>query len=144
VKTVDLIWLGERLAETGRREMRARHPGVPTIEFIIMRHLIANPPGTITALASQTGYAQSRVSTAVASLVERGWAQTESDAADGRRTLVSAPDHIRLAADTGLQAETAGLDRLLDGYPPARRQAILRALDELLEVLRTEETDDQS
>src|SRR3954454_20430591 len=109
VKTVDLIWLGERLADTGRLEMRTQQPGVPTIEFVVMRHLIETGLTTITSLVSRTGYAQSRVSAAVASLVERGWAQTQSDPSDGRRTLVSAPDHIRQAADNGLNAEAGAL-----------------------------------
>src|SRR3954467_3618797 len=82
MRTVDLIWLGERLAQTGRLDMRAQQPGVPAIEFVVMRHLVDGPPSTITSLVSRTGYAQSRVSTAVASLVERGWAQTESDPSD--------------------------------------------------------------
>jgi len=138
MRTVDLIWLGERLADIGRLEMRAQQPGVPAIEFVLMRHLVDGAPSTITSLANRTGYAQSRVSTAVASLVERGWAQTESDPSDGRRTLVSAPDHIRRAASDGLQAENGALNRLLDHHPAARRQVIHKALDELLDILREE------
>ena len=138
MRTVDLIWLGERLADIGRQEMRAQQPGVPAAEFVVMRHVVEGPPCTITSLARRTGYAQSRVSTAVASLVERGWAQTESDPSDARRTLVSAPDHIRRAARDGLNAENGALDRLLDRQSSTRRQAISKALDELLDTLREE------
>ena len=138
MRTVDLIWLGERLAEIGRQDMRAQQPGVPAIEFVLMRHLVDGPPSTITSLVSRTGYAQSRVSTAVASLVERGWAHTESNPSDGRQTLVSAPDHIRRAARDGLNAEAGALDRLLNDRAPARRQGIHKALTELLEILREE------
>ena len=142
MKIADLIWLGERLADTGRQEMRTREPGVPSAEFVIMRHLLENSPSTITALVDRTGYAQSRVSTLVASLVDRGWAQTTSDPTDGRRTLVSAPEHVRQEADRGLNADSRTLERLLAGRSPARRKAILGALAEVLEVLRDESVGD--
>ena len=136
MRTVDLIWLSERLADVGRSEMRAQQPGVPAIEFVVMRHLVDGPPSTISSLVSRTGYAQSRVSMAVARLVERGWALTESDPTDGRRTLVSAPDHVRRAARDGLDAEAGALERLLTDRAPDRGDEIRRALDALLEILR--------
>ncbi|WP_460605444.1 MarR family winged helix-turn-helix transcriptional regulator [Jatrophihabitans fulvus] len=136
MKTADLIWLGERLADLGRHQMRAQLPDVPTTEFVIMRHLVEHAPCTIGSLASRTGYAQSRVSAAVASLVDRGWAQTGSDPSDGRRTLVSVPPRIRRAATTGLDAEATGLDEVLASRPAATRRAVLAGLDDLLEILR--------
>jgi MarR family transcriptional regulator, 2-MHQ and catechol-resistance regulon repressor len=136
VKIADMIWLGQQLTDAGQQEIRVRVPGVPTAEFVVMRHLIDGPPSTITSLVDRTGYAQSRVSTAVASLVERGWAQTSVDPSDGRRTLVSAPHDIRRYADSALSAESGSLAGLLDGLPPVRRAAIYDALDDLLAVLR--------
>ena len=137
MKTADLIWLGQRLAETGREELRSHAAGVPTAELILMGDLLENPPSTITALADRTGYAQSRVSTAVSSLVGRGWAQTGSDSADGRRTLVSIPaDLRRRAQDFRSNAEAHTLDHLLAGRSPARRKAIITALEDLLDALR--------
>ena len=136
MKTADLIWLGQRLAEAGRAEMRANAAGVPAAELIVMRHLMENPPSTITALAGRTGYAQSRVSTAVSALVSRGWAETRADPADGRRTLVSVPGEIRQSAQRYENTETSALAQLLAEIPPARRQAITGALEDLLEVLR--------
>jgi MarR family 2-MHQ and catechol resistance regulon transcriptional repressor len=142
MKTVDLIWLGQRLSEAGRDELRALAPDVPTAELMLMRDLLENPPSTITALAERTGYAQSRVSTAVSSLVARGWAQTGSDAADGRRTLVSIPDDLRRRAEEfRSNADSHTLDGLLAELPAIRRKAIVSALEELVGVLRRQLND---
>jgi DNA-binding MarR family transcriptional regulator len=145
MKLVDLIWLGQRLIDTGRLETQARARGVPTAEFIVMRSLLDSSPTTITALAGRTGYAQSRVSTTVASLVDRGWAYTGSDPADGRRTLVSVPDHIRQEVDeiqTGTDTRT--LEHLLSGRSPERQQEIISALEELLDVFREQAVEEQA
>jgi MarR family 2-MHQ and catechol resistance regulon transcriptional repressor len=140
VKSADLIWLGQRLAEMGRDDLRSRAAEVPAAEMVVMGDLLENPPSTITALAQRTGYAQSRVSTAVAGLVNRGWAQTGSDASDGRRTLVSVPDRIRRESERVQNVtETQSLDHLLAGRTPARRRAIIGALQELLDTLREQE-----
>lgn len=138
VKIADLIWLGQRLVDTGQQEMRVHQPGVPTAEYVVMRHLVEGPPSTITSLVDRTGYAQSSVSTAVANLVERGWAETTSDPTDGRRTLVFAPDRIRQGAETALSAEAEAFDRLLAGLTPARRKVVAGALDDLLVLLRAQ------
>lgn len=145
VKLVDLVWLGQRLVDTGRLETQARARGVPTAEFIVMRSLLEDSPTTITALAGRTGYAQSRASTAVASLVDRGWAYTGSDPADGRRTLVSVPDRIRQEVDeiqTGTDTHT--LERLLSGRSPERQQEIISALEELLDVFREQAVEEHA
>jgi hypothetical protein len=70
-------------------------------------------------------------------MVERGWARTRSDPTDGRRTLVFVGEDVRGRAERykGV-SEARTLDRLLAGLPPRRRQAILGALEYLLEVLR--------
>jgi MarR family 2-MHQ and catechol resistance regulon transcriptional repressor len=144
VKTIDLIWLGQRLAEAGRIEIRAQAADVPTAELLLMGDLLDHPPSTITALAERTGYAQSRVSTAVSSMVKRGWAQTRSDPKDGRRTLVFVPDRVRRAAqDFRRDTENQTLEHLLAGRSPARRKTIIAALEELLEVLREPARDER-
>jgi MarR family transcriptional regulator, 2-MHQ and catechol-resistance regulon repressor len=137
VKVGDLVWLGQRLADAGRSEIRASAPDIPAAELIVMGDLLSNPPSTITSLAERTGYVQSRVSTAVAGMVKRGWAQTRSDPADGRRTLVFIPEDVRREAQK-FQAlsEARTLDHLLADLPPDRRQAIIEGLEELLDVLR--------
>jgi MarR family 2-MHQ and catechol resistance regulon transcriptional repressor len=137
VKVGDLVWLGQRLADAGRSEIRAYAPDIPAAELIVMGDLLSNPPSTITSLAERTGYAQSRVSTAVSGIVKRGWAQTRTDAADRRRTLVFIPDDVRRDAERFQSLSQArALDLLLAGLPPDRRQAIIEDLEELLDVLR--------
>jgi MarR family 2-MHQ and catechol resistance regulon transcriptional repressor len=102
-------------------------------------------PNTITALANRTGYAQGRVSTAVVSLVNRGWVQTGSDPGDGRRTLVSVRNHIRRAAhDIQTSSDAHTLEHMLAGRPPERRRAIISALEELLDVLREQAADESA
>src|ERR1700731_4067465 len=95
VNVKDLIWLGQRLAEAGRADIRQLAPGVPTAEVIVMYDLLDHGPSTITELAERTGYVQSRVSSAVAGLCERHWAETRSDPSDGRRTVVYVPDDVQ-------------------------------------------------
>jgi MarR family 2-MHQ and catechol resistance regulon transcriptional repressor len=137
VKIADLIWLGQRLADAGREELRSYASEAPAAELILMGDLLDHPPSTISALAERTGYAQSRVSTAVSSMVERGWAQTGSDPSDGRRTLVYIPDDVRRNAEVfRSNSEAHRLDHLLAGRSPARRKAIIAALEELLDALR--------
>jgi len=143
VKVGDLIWLGQRLADAGRSEVRAHAPEIPTAELILMGDLLSNSPSTITSLAERSGYAQSRVSTAVSGMVERGWAQTRSDPADGRRTLVFVPEDVRREAQEFQSlSEARALDLLLAGLPVDRRQRILQALEELLDVLREQAQED--
>jgi MarR family 2-MHQ and catechol resistance regulon transcriptional repressor len=127
-----------------RAEIRAHAAEVPTAELILMGDLLDNPPSTITSLADRTGYAQSRVSTAISSLVKRGWAQTRSDPADGRRTLVFVPDDIRRDAhEFRANSEAHTFDHLLAGRSPARRRAVIAALEELLEGLREQATEER-
>lgn len=138
MKVTELIWLGQRLAEAGRAELQASAPDVPVAELIVMGDLLDNAASSITEIAARTGYVQSRVSTAVAKLVERGWAAIGSDPADGRRTLVSIPEPTRKAAlkqQRVSQART--LDALLTEVPATRRAAIIAALDELVGRLRS-------
>lgn len=135
----DLIWLGQRLAEVGQADIRELAPGVPTAELIVMYDLLDHGPSTITELAQRTGYAQSRVSSAVVGLCERDWAQTRSDPADGRRTIVQVPDEVQRPARQ-VQARNANeevLQPLLAELPARRREAIIHALTDLHDLLRS-------
>jgi MarR family 2-MHQ and catechol resistance regulon transcriptional repressor len=140
VKAGDLIWLGQRLADAGRTELRAHAPDIPTAELILMGDLLNHPPSTITSIAERTGYAQSRVSTAVAAMLARGWVQTHSDPTDGRRTLVSVRDAIRReASEFQNRSDSHIVEHLLSGLPSNRRTTIIKSLEELLEILRQHE-----
>jgi MarR family transcriptional regulator, 2-MHQ and catechol-resistance regulon repressor len=143
VNVRDLIWLGQRLAEAGQVDIRELAPGVPTAELIVMYDLLDHGPSTITELAERTGYVQSRVSSAVVGLRERDWAQTRSDPADGRRTIVYVPDEVQRRARK-VQARNANdevLQPLLAELPARRREAIIRALTDLHDILRKHEND---
>jgi len=139
----DLIWLGQRLAEMGQADIRELAPGVPMAELIVMYDLLDHGPSTITELAERTGYAQSRVSSAVAGLCARRWVQTRSDPADGRRTIVHVPTEVQTQARQ-VQARDADeevLGPLLAELPARRREAIIRALADLHDLLRTHSND---
>jgi len=139
VKVVDLIWLGQQIAEMGRRQMQASAPDVPRAELVVMGDLIDHAPSTITAIAQRSGYVQSRVSAAVASLAERGWVRTEADPSDGRRTVVVVPGEILAgarAAQEGIEARLA--DALLEGVPSDRQPAVMEALGDLLVAMRAQ------
>jgi MarR family 2-MHQ and catechol resistance regulon transcriptional repressor len=142
VNVRDLIWLGQRLVEAGQADIRELAPGVPTAELIVMYDLLDHGPSTITGLADRTGYAQSRISSAVVGLCERNWAQTRSDPADGRRTVVAVPDEVQRQARQ-VQARNANqevLQPLLAELPPRRREAIIRALTDLHDLLRNRDS----
>jgi DNA-binding MarR family transcriptional regulator len=141
VRVVELIWLGQQLTEIGRSQLQANAPGVPRHELVVMADLIENAPSTITDIAQRTGYVQSRVSAAVASLAARGWVQTGADPADGRRTVVIVPEQIRTQArefQAGIERRLA--DALLDGVPSDRQPELMVALEELLAALRARTT----
>jgi DNA-binding MarR family transcriptional regulator len=141
VKVVELIWLGQQLTEIGRSQLQANAPGVPRHELVVMADLIENAPSTITEITQRTGYVQSRVSAAVASLATRGWVQTGADPADGRRTVVIVPEQILTQAreyQTGIERRLAGA--LLDGVPSDRQPELMAALEELLAAMRERAT----
>lgn len=139
----DLIWLGQRLAEAGQADIRQLAPGVPTAELILMYDLLDHGPSTITDLAERTGYVQSRVSSAVVGLCARRWTRTRSDPRDGRRTIVYVPEEVQRQAGQ-VQARNANdevLQPLLGELPPRRRDTIIRALNDLHDLLRHHDSD---
>jgi MarR family transcriptional regulator, 2-MHQ and catechol-resistance regulon repressor len=137
VKVTELIWLGQQLSRVGRTEAVRNAPGVAIAELIVMGDLIDNTPSSITEIAERTGYAQSRVSTAVAQIVERGWAETRSDPEDGRRTVVVVPDEMRAASRAYQQtSQPRPFEEILANVDPSRRPAIMEALQELHDALR--------
>lgn len=137
VQVTDLIWLGQQIVLAGRRELERNAPGVPIAELVVMGDLIKFSPSSITEIASRTGYAQSRVSTAVSSIVGHGWATTRSDARDGRRTLVDIADEVTHWSRTDqAEIQRKPFDDLLDGVTAKRRETIERALQDLLDILR--------
>lgn len=96
----DLYQLGRRLAELALTDMGADELGLSTGEFLVLQDLFLNGRSAVGEIAKRTGLAQSRVSTGVRGFIERGWALSESDPADGRKTLVDLTPEIRTAGQT--------------------------------------------
>jgi DNA-binding MarR family transcriptional regulator len=137
VKLVEMIWLGEQIAKTGRQQLQDYVPGIPIAELVVMADLVDHAPSTITDITQRTGYAQSRVSAAVASMVEREWVWTEADPADGRRTVVVISEQARTDAKAlQKEAEDRLMAALLDGTAPEQQTELAKALEELLIILR--------
>jgi MarR family 2-MHQ and catechol resistance regulon transcriptional repressor len=137
VKLVELIWLGQQITAVGRQQLQANAPGIPLAELVVMADLIDHAPSTITAIAQRTGYAQSRVSAAVASMADRAWVQTQADPSDGRRTVVVIPEQTLAEAKAYQKAAESRLtSALLDGVPHDRQPLLMQALEELLAAFR--------
>ncbi|MGW8376292.1 MarR family transcriptional regulator [Streptomyces sp. ODS28] len=94
----DLYQLGRRLAEIALEDMSADVPDLAPGEFLVLQDLYLNGSSAVGAIAKRAGLAQSRVSTSVRSLADRGWVATEADPADGRRTLVDLTEAVRAAS----------------------------------------------
>ena len=106
----DLYQLGRRLAELALTDMGADELGLSTGEFLVLQDLFLNGRSAVGEIAKRTGLAQSRVSTGVRGFIDRGWALSESDPADGRKTLVDLTPEIRTA---GQARRAARADRTL-------------------------------
>lgn len=131
-----MIKLGQRLSEIGRAELRENAPGTPVAEIVVMGELLDGECASISELADRTGYAQSRVSTAVMTIVQNGWAERLSDPDDGRRTLVRIPpEKLAASREVSQHSQASVLDQILADVPLKRRAAIIAALEELAEAV---------
>jgi MarR family 2-MHQ and catechol resistance regulon transcriptional repressor len=95
MEMTDLYQLGRRLAEIALADMGADELGLAPGEFLVLQDLFLNGRSAIGDIAKRTGLAQSRVSTGVRAFIDRGWAATTADPADGRKTLVELTDEVR-------------------------------------------------
>src|SRR5580704_10609162 len=83
----ELYRLGRRLQDLADRAMGGgRSFDFSVSEVIVISDLLDHADSTIGDLSSRTGFAQSRVSTVVAALRDRGWIETAVDEADRRCT----------------------------------------------------------
>jgi DNA-binding MarR family transcriptional regulator len=100
-------------------------------EMLIIALLLQEPESlSISVLARRTRFAQSRVSSAVARLRERGIVRTESDPVDRRSTRVRLPPEVRRGIRGAIdQPADAALEELLGGLPPRKRAAVVRGLE---------------
>jgi MarR family 2-MHQ and catechol resistance regulon transcriptional repressor len=132
----DLYQLGRRLTEIANRGMGAPELDISPSEFMVLRDLVMNGRSSITDSVGRTGLAQSRVSTSVKALAERGWVVTLSDPDDGRRTLAEVTPEVaaEAARRRGLDA-TDALDLVLAPCPPEERAQLAGALRRLHQLL---------
>jgi MarR family 2-MHQ and catechol resistance regulon transcriptional repressor len=139
----ELYQLGRRLQEHAQGAMsRDSAPGVSPAEVVVIRDLLSRSPSTISEIASRTGFAHSRVSTAVASLRDRGWVVTSVDETDRRRTIASVTERVRQgAAATKARRAQPVLSALLRDVPAERRAELIAALDEVHRALNERRTD---
>src|SRR5579859_4717307 len=115
----ELYQLGRRLQEVAQSAMSDRDVGVSPAEVVVLRDLLAYGPDTISQIASRTGFVHSRVSTAVASLRDRGWVVTSADETDRRRTIATVTERVRYgAAATRARRAEPVLSDLLRDVPP--------------------------
>jgi DNA-binding MarR family transcriptional regulator len=142
----ELHRLGRVLQDIALAEMSSgNRAGMSPAELVVVRDLFQQSPSTISEISSRTGFAHSRVSTAVASLRDRGWVATSTDPADRRRTLVTLAQTVREGAAT-VRARDAdrALAEALAVHPPARRAELVRALEEIGQALQRHADRDQA
>jgi DNA-binding MarR family transcriptional regulator len=132
----DLYQLGRRLTDLAYTGMGGSELDLTPSEFLVLRDLFMNGRSSISDTVGRTGLAQSKVSTSVAKLRDRGWVDTGPDPQDGRKTLAAVTDAVKLEGDRR-RARSAGdaLDVVLAGAGPDERQELAAALIRLHELL---------
>ena len=132
----DLYQLGRRLTELAYEGMGAGELEISPSEFLVLRDLYMNGESSIGETVDRTGLAQSRVSTSVANLRQRGWVETGADPDDGRKTLARVTKQVKLEGDRRRGQSAAGaLDRVLANAKPSERNQLASALERLHELL---------
>ena len=132
----DLYQLGRRLAEIALADMGAGELDLTPGEFLVLQDLFLNGRSAIGDIAARTGLAQSRVSTSVRSFIQRGWAITSGDPADGRKTLVDLNEQVRAAGARRRESRAEGsLATALAAVGPTERDALIASLDRLHQLL---------
>jgi DNA-binding MarR family transcriptional regulator len=138
VELSDLYQLGRRLTELAYRGMGGSELDLTPSEFLVLRDLFMNGQSSITETVNRTGLAQSKVSSSVAKLRDRGWVTTSPDAGDGRKTLAAVTEQVKAQGDRrrARDAEDA-LDVVLGDAEPDERAQLAAALERLHQLLVT-------
>lgn len=132
----DLYQLGRRLTELGYQGMGGSELDLTPSEFLVLRDLFMNGRSSITDTVKRTGLAQSKVSTSVAKLRERGWVATAPDPVDGRKTLAAVTEEVKVQGDRRrAQSATHALDAVLADAEPDERAQLAAALERVHELL---------
>lgn len=133
----DLVYVGQQLVKAGRLALHSARPGLQTADSIVVADLLDRRFSTVTEIAQRTGYAQSRVSKAVATLRDQGLVRTRIDPADRRRSVVYLVDQGSETGEAGVSNVDEVLDKLLANADKRDRAAIRAALEKLVVVLRS-------
>ena len=131
-----LYQLGRTLIDAAQRAQGVHEHGMSQSEFLVLRDLFMNGRSSITETVNRTGLAQSKVSSSVAKLRDRGWVATATDPVDGRKTLAAVTEAVKLQGDRRrAQSATRALDTVLADAEPAERAQLAAALERLHELL---------
>jgi hypothetical protein len=97
VNGLELFLLGRKLMKLGEEAMPASgFQQMPASVRSVLVDVYTHPGSSISEIMTRTGFPQSHVSAAVASLSEKGGVITSTDPADRRRTLVSPNPEVSL------------------------------------------------
>ncbi|KZM72701.1 MarR family winged helix-turn-helix transcriptional regulator [Nocardia terpenica] len=128
--------LGRRPAEIALAEIGADEFGLAPAQFLVLQDLFLNGHSSISEIAGRAGLAQSRVSTSAREFVDRGWARTTADPADGRKTLAELTDEVKAAgAQRRVDRADLTLAQALSGVTAVERHELIQALDRLHRLL---------
>lgn len=137
MNTRELLLLGRKLVDIAMSELRDRtDPHLSSGEIAVIADVLQHPSSAISEITARTGFAQSRVSTAVARLRGLGALETVPDPTDRRRTLVRPPAQLRaVIAERVQRSVDDALRRLLQDRPAERVAELLDDLDDLFQAL---------
>jgi DNA-binding MarR family transcriptional regulator len=109
---------------------------IPVSEAHALAELTRDAPLGQAQLGRRLRLEKSTVSRLVGQLIGRGWLERRPDPGDGRATLLVLTPAGQQAADELASARAAKIARLLEAIPADEREAVLHALDTLMEALR--------
>ncbi|WP_197085235.1 MarR family winged helix-turn-helix transcriptional regulator [Saccharothrix sp. ST-888] len=131
----DLHHLGRRLTAAAISAMKDASDLGPT-ELLVLECLYDAGPQSVGVIAQRTGFAQSRVSTVVASLHKRGLVELGADPADRRRTVATIADHARIQAREARNRDAEPtLRQMLPALTDTEVDAVIAALKALNNAL---------
>ncbi len=130
---LELYILGRRLMKIGQEATpQAGIHRLPTSVQLVLMDISEHPDSSISDIVERTGFPQSLVSTAVARMRDGGALETNTDAADRRRTLVRVSPKVRARM---AQVPTTPLEDVLGPAlginDPAEVADLLSALESL-------------
>ncbi|WP_181783124.1 MarR family winged helix-turn-helix transcriptional regulator [Pseudonocardia pini] len=129
--------LGRTLSSAALQAMQGAGDGTASATELAVLDCVRVQDGlTVGEIARRSGFAQGRVSTVVADLVDQGLLAVREDPADRRRSLVTSTARMReLAAQAPPMDAAPVLRELLREAPPERAEEIIAVLEELAEIV---------